>query len=127
MSASPVRLADVHGTPVYVGDTRVGSVGDVFADAGRLRVVGLGISRSDGSSRFLPWAAARLESGTVRSSTPLAFLAAHELEYYATHAVRLDPEERARLGVHGDGTIVQLQDGPEPGVLAAAREGIPKG
>jgi hypothetical protein len=127
LSVEPARLADVHGAPVYIGETRVGVVVEVFADANRRRVVGLGISLPDGSSRFLPWAAARLEDRAVRSTTPLAFLAADELEYYAAHASRLDADDRAGAGLYPDGVLVATRDDPSHGVLTAAREGTPTG
>jgi hypothetical protein len=127
VSVEPARLADVYGAPVYVGEARVGVVAEVFADADRLRVVGLGISLPDGSSRFLPWAAARLEERAVRSTTPLAFLAAHELEYYAAHASRLDADDPAGAAMYPDGVLVAARDDPPDGVLTAAGEGTPTG
>jgi hypothetical protein len=124
VSDAQTRLVELHGALVLVGEVRVGSVQDVFADAGGERIVGFEIASADGRHWFLPWAASSFESGILRSASTLPFVSGDHLGFYERHGIRLLPDDFSALTVDAQGRVVRSTETTNGGVLARTHEGI---
>lgn len=91
------------GTPVCVGDVRVGVVTAVLADEAGERAFGLEVSTRDGERWFLPWAAADIGRDAVQASSALVFGGPDQLDAYARRGAcfvrEADGDSRVTEGV----------------------------
>jgi PRC-barrel domain len=121
---APAPLADLLGASVRVGEARVGWVDDVFVDQELQRVVGLQVAGHNGRRWFLPWVAATFESGLVRASSSLVFVAADQLDFYVERGVRLSEEQVVSLAIDPHGRLVGP---PATSVLSITEAGVSAG
>ena len=101
----PTPLADVLGTPVLTAGTRVGVVGDVYADPAIKRVIGVEVVGPNGRRWYLPWAAATLEEGMLRTVSPLVFMPLDQMGFYVEHGTRVDPRHLDGMRVDVAGAL----------------------
>ncbi len=92
MSTRDVRL----GTPVRVGDVRIGVVTALLVDESSEHAFGLEVSARTGERWFLPWVAADGRGGAVEASSALVFGDRDQLDAYARRGARFVREDGAR-------------------------------
>jgi PRC-barrel domain len=114
----PFPLADVLGAPVCTAGTRVGVIGDVYADRSAEHVVGVEVVGPTGRRWYLPWAAAAMEDGGLRAASPLVFVPLQQVGFYAERCVRLQPRDVDGMTIDEGGVLLRV-DAAAP----AARQG----
>ncbi len=102
---APLLLADVLGAPVEMAGSRVGVVGDVYADSAEEHVIGVEVVGPTGRRWYLPWAAAILDEGLLRVASPVVFMPLDQIGFYSKHSVRLEPRVLHGIAVDGAGAL----------------------
>lgn len=84
MSSTVIRL----GTPVQVGDVRIGVVTAILVDESGEHAFGLEVSARTGERWFLPSVAADVRGDAVEASSALVFGDRDQLDAYARRGAR---------------------------------------
>ena len=114
-------LADLLGATVEAAGSRVGVVGDVYADPAAEFVIGLEVVGPSGRRWYLPWAATAVTDGTVSAASPLVFIPIEQLDFYVEHGARLAEERSEGVLVGADGRLTRST--PEATVSVVGRQG----
>jgi hypothetical protein len=109
-----LAAADLLLFPVSLGGIQLGRPVDLLLDRDGLRVLGFDVLSRDEVHRFLPLAAAELESEQIVVGSPLLLLDEGELAFYRTQGQTLRSLRGARLEQDGEpvGLLRDVAVGP---------------
>lgn len=119
MTAADVPI----GTPVRVGDVRVGVVTAILEDRAGERAFGLEVTARTGERWFVPWVAATVREDAVEAASALVFGDRNQLDAYARRGARFVRDEGSRRSETDTGGAQTDSDRAESRVSP----GIPEG